>query len=252
MAVKFNIPLVFYGEPPGEYGAKVDIHKNKFEMIKSSQGDNQNYGCRLDFVNSKQNPDEVYLGGKSMSEYLKEGINRGELSSYLPLDPNMIIEKNIEFHFLGYYLKWIPQECYYYAVEHTGFEPNSVRTEGTYSKYNSIDDKIDPFFYYTQYIKFGFGRATHDASQEIRNHHLTREEGVALVKKFDGELPQRYLGEFLDYISMTEAEFYEVCDKFRTSSLWKKENDIWKLYHAVYDESEFYGKDGIKDKSYSY
>ena len=67
-----------------------------------------------------------------------------------------------------------------FGAVHSGFEANTERTEGTYSKYNSIDDKTDGYHYWTTYIKFGIGRATYDASQEIRNHHLTREEGVAL------------------------------------------------------------------------
>jgi len=50
----------------------------------------------------------------------------------------------VTVHYLGYYIKWTPQECYYYAAEHTAFEANTERTEGTYSKYNSIDDKTDP------------------------------------------------------------------------------------------------------------
>jgi len=62
-------------------------------------------------------------------------------------------KKNLEIHYLGYYLKWIPQEAYYYAVENTGFKARPSRTEGTYSKYNSIDDKIDDLHYYTTFIK---------------------------------------------------------------------------------------------------
>ena len=74
------------------------------------------------------------------------------------------------------------------------------RTQGTYSKYNSIDDKIDDLHYYTTYIKFGIGRATYDASQEIRNKHITREEGEALVNRFDGEFPDRYFSETMEYL----------------------------------------------------
>ena len=51
-------------------------------------------------------------------------------------------------------------------------------------------------------MKFGLGRASYDASQEIRNKHLTREEGVALVRRFDGEVPQRYFKEITEYIGM--------------------------------------------------
>ena len=93
---------------------------------------------------------------------------------------------------MGYYLKWDPQECYYYAAKNTGFRPNTERTEGSYSKYSSIDDKIDDFFYYTMGIKFGIGRATTDASQEIRSGDIERSEGVLLVNKFDHEFPERF------------------------------------------------------------
>jgi hypothetical protein len=132
-------------------------------------------------------------------------------------------------------MKWTPQESYYYAVENTGFEARPFRTQGTYSKYNSIDDKIDDLHYYTTYIKFGLGRASYDASQEIRNKHLTREEGVALVMRFDGEFPDRYLDEIMEYIGMTREKFIELCDQFRSPHLWKKENGEWKLRHTCWE-----------------
>ena len=77
---------------------------------------------------------------------------------------------------MGYFHKWDPQEMYYYAAENTGFKANTERTEGTYSKYSSIDDKIDSFHYYTMHIKFGIGRASFDASQEVRNDKINRKK----------------------------------------------------------------------------
>ena len=64
-----------------------------------------------------------------------------------------------------------------------GFRPRPFRTQGTYSKYNSIDDKIDDLHYFTTFIKFGIGRATYDVSQEIRNNHLSVEEGKKTYKE---------------------------------------------------------------------
>ena len=130
----------------------------------------------------------------------------------------------------------MPQEAYYYAVENTGFEARPFRTQGTYSKYNSIDDKIDDLHYYTTYIKFGIGRATYDASQEIRNKHLLREEGVALVKRFDGEFPDRYFNDIMDYLEMDPDYFRgELTDKFRSPHLWGKDDKgEWKLRHNAW------------------
>ncbi len=82
-------------------------------------------------------------------------------------------------------------------------------------------------------IKFGLGRTSYEASQEIRNKHLTREEGLALVRRFDGEFPEKYFSESMDYIEMKPDQFLRLCDKFRSPHLWKKENGEWKLRHQV-------------------
>ena len=153
--------------------------------------------------------------------------------TYLPPPYEQLEKSKIEVHYLGYYLKWTPQEVYYYAVENTGFEARPFRTQGTYSKYNSIDDKIDDLHYYTTFIKFGLGRATYDASQEIRNKHLTREEGVALVKRFDGEFPDKYFKEVMDYLELTPERFVQLFDEFRSPHLWKRIGGDWKLRHNV-------------------
>ena len=83
------------------------------------------------------------------------------------------------------------------------------------------------------YIKFGFGRCTSEASQEIRNRHITREEGVALVHKYDGEFPKKYFEECLDYMGITEEHFWKVADKFRLSHLWEKNDGKWRTKHKV-------------------
>ena len=103
----------------------------------------------------------------------------------------------------------------------------------TYSKYSSIDDRIDMFHYYTTLIKFGIGRATYDAAQEIRNGKITRDEGVALVNKYDQEFPKKYFKDFLDYIGISEADFYLTIDRFRSPHLWEKRDGQWFLRHRV-------------------
>jgi len=219
IALQYDVPLVFYGENEAEYG-------NPIADNASSLRDKSFY--------TMNNLDEVYLGGVSVRE-LKEKYNveLADLMAYLPADHKSLIKSNIEVQYLGYYLKWTPQESYYYSVEHTAFQANPERTEGTYSKYNSLDDKTDGFHYYTTFIKFGIGRTTSDASQEIRNKHITREEGQALVKRFDGEFPKKYFKEFMDYIEMPQERFHELCDKFRSPHLWKNVNGEWKLRHTV-------------------
>uniref|UniRef100_UPI00404712C0 N-acetyl sugar amidotransferase n=1 Tax=Algoriphagus sp. TaxID=1872435 RepID=UPI00404712C0 len=219
LAAKFKIPLIFYGENEAEYG-------NPIADNTSSLRDKSYY--------SFKNIDDIYLGGVSVRE-LKDRYNLQvkDIMCFLPPSESELKESNINVHYLGYYLKWTPQEVYYYAVENTGFKARPFRTQGTFSKYNSIDDKIDDLHYYTTFIKFGIGRATYDASQEIRNNHLTREEGQALVKKFDGEFPDKYFDEIMNYIGMDPNYFMDLSDKFKSPHLWTKVNGNWKLRHTV-------------------
>ena len=64
---------------------------------------------------------------------------------------------------------------------------------------------------------------------EVRHRHITREEAVALVNRYDGEFPQKYFPEFLEYLDMDETVFWEVADGLRTEHLWHKINDQWQL-----------------------
>lgn len=219
----YEIPLVFYGENQAEYGNNIE----------------ENFKPTMDPKYFKENAklSDIYLGGVSAEQLMKDyGVKHSELLPYLPPDSAKLEKVGTTVHYLGYYLKWDPQECYYYAAEHTGFSANTERTEGSYSKYSSIDDRIDPLHYYTTYIKFGIGRSTYDAAQEIRNDKITREEGVGLVKRYDAEFPQKYFKEILEYLGITEEEFWTHINKARSPHLWKLEDGEWKLRHAVWME----------------
>lgn len=239
MALLHKIPLVFYGENEAEYGnpiADSNIAKRDWSYFTADDRS------------------QIYLGGTSVADlHARFGVDAYELQPYLPADPEQINIHKIEVHYLGYYLKWHPQGCYYYAVENGGFQASPERTPGTYSKYNSIDDRIDDFHYYTTYTKFGIGRATYDAAQEIRSGDINREEGVALVKRFDGEFPERFAEEIFQYLSipakdfpqaskmfeqpiMDRAYFMHLADTFRSPHIWKYESGEWKLRQAVWHQ----------------
>ena len=224
MAAKFNIKLIFYGEVPAEYGMPVSDETSMFD-------DTECDGFRIDYGDVKV--EDLFFGGISGGQLIKDyGVNPVDLNAYLPINGSVVEQKKIRFHYLGYFLKWDPQECYYFSVDKVNFEANPVRTEGTYSKYNSLDDKTDGFFYYTYYIKFGIGRAMQDSAQEVRNGKITSEEGRLLIEKFDGEFPKRYQKEFLEYVGLSIEEFDDLCDKFRSPHLWIKNAGEWKLRHT--------------------
>lgn len=238
MALKFNIPLIFYGENEAEYGNPI--------------ADNDDAQRSFDYF-SKTSEDELFLGGESIANLKRNfGMTDADLTPYLPSDVAPLREMGAEVHYLGYYLKWHPQAAYYFAVEKGGFQASPERTVGTYSKYNSIDDKIDDFHYYTTFIKFGIGRTTYDAAQEVRSGDIEHEEALALIKRYDGEFPERWAEEIFRYLSITEEEFPQahkmfehpsmtreyfdaLSDHFRSPHLWQRINGEWALRNRVFD-----------------
>ena len=220
IALKYGIPLVFYGEHEAEFGNPIaesqnSLQNNEFHTIDSI--------------------DDVVLGGVPIGELRdRYELSLADLRTFLPMPREEYEKGEVNVHYLGYYLKWQPQESYYYAVENSGFRARPFRTEGTYSKYLSLDDKIDDLNYYCYFIKFGFGRCSEDASQEIRNGHITRDEGKALVGRYDGEFPERYFHDVMNYIGMDPDYFrHELTDRFRSPHLWVKVNGVWQLRHNI-------------------
>jgi N-acetyl sugar amidotransferase len=226
IAVRWRIKLIFYGENGElEYGGS-----EKYKHLP------------------KEGPDEwerEYFKGASVDELVSVGLAKGILKEneilektmqlYKAPHPDDIAKSDTEMHWFSYYRKWVPQENFYYAAKHTGYDTNPEgRSEGTYTKHVSLDDKADGFHWYLSYMKFGMGRASRDVQTDIRRHHLTRDEGVALVRRYDSEFSKRHFKWFLAYMGITEDFFWQVMNMYREkSNVWKKVNNEWKLEYIV-------------------
>ena len=213
LAAKLGIPLVVYGEDEAEYG--------------NPRGDTATAVRDAAYHSANGN---LHLSGLSLAELAEFGLTRADLAPYMPLKD----ASAVDVRYLGYYLRWHPQGAFYAASEH-GFKVAPERTPGTYSKYNSLDDKLDDLHYWTTWIKFGIGRATYDTAQEIRSDDITRAEGVALVRRFDGEYPERFEREVFEYLSvpgfapMTRERLFMLAERFKSPHLW----DLDRLRHRV-------------------
>lgn len=219
VAVNFGISLIMYGENGEvEYGGDM---KNAFRPTRDIQ-----------------DHDKHYFSGLPPEFWVDHGVSEQDLYPFKAPKYERILSNKTEIHFFGYYKFWDPQENYYYCQENTGFVSNTERSEGTYSKYASLDDRIDGFHYYLAYIKFGIGRTTSDTAHEIRDSKIDREEGKLLVKRFDGEFPAKYFKDFLEYIDITEDQFNAVIDSWRADHIWTRDNGEWKVRKTVWmDES---------------
>ena len=216
MAIAYDVKLIMYGENGEvEYGGDM---KNAYIPTRTIKDYNKHY-----------------FSGVSPEFWEKYNIFQKDLYPFKGPDEIKVIKNKIEMHFLGYYKFWDPQENFYYAKNNCNFSVNDERTEGTYSKYASLDDKLDGFHYYLAFIKFGIGRATSDSAHEVRDEKITRDEGIALVKKYDSEFREKYYELFLEYCDIDEKEFIEIIDSWRSDHIWVKKNNQWILRKPIWE-----------------
>ena len=225
----------------GQYNFPLSVAvQNEISLIMYGENGEVEYGGDMKnaFIPNRSVEDQVrhYFSGVSPKEWEKYGINEAKLKPFESPSIGKIKKNKTEIHFFSYYKYWDPQENFYYAQEKCGFYPNPERNEGTFSKYASLDDKFDGFHFYLAYIKFGIGRATSDSAHEIRDEKIDREEGIALIKKYDGEFPKKYYKEFLDYCSISDETFTQIINSWRSEHIWFQDdkknwhlkNPIWK------------------------
>jgi len=211
VAVKFNIPLVFYAEHgESEYGGKVLSEEAKklrdfTEVIEHQVGDDPR-------------------------NWIDQEVVLHDLNPYIYPSQEEVVRVGVKALYYGYFFKWSSYENYLYVKDKYNFHTcKEGRTEGTFTNFDSLDDKSDNLYYYMQYIKFGFGRAVRDASRMIQNRQLTRAQGLNFSCKYDHEFPARYLNDMLEYLMLTREEFNELVDKHRNAELWQNENGQWQL-----------------------
>ena len=201
VAVEKNIKLIFYAEHgESEYGGKVikkdsDKVRDLEEVLENQIGD--------DPIN-----------------WIDDKVNLNDLSPYKYPDEDVLLKKKISAYYFSYFFKWDVYDNFKYVKNKFDFKENKKRISGTFQNYDSIDDIIDPLYYYMQYIKFGFGRSLRDASRMLQNNHLSRSEAINFVTKYDGEFPDEQIDKVLEYLNCSLLEFNENIDKHRNKEIW--------------------------------
>ena len=227
IAVAYKIPLIVWAETPSEVGSGP-----KDDKIYFLDRDYEEKYCS--FFLDKIKPE-------NMTEH---GFEYKDLLPYIFPSKQEIEDVGIIGIFLGHYIKWDVFKQLE-IVKKLGFQEESQITEGTYDSWENLDVKYQGFHDYFKFLKFGFGRATDHVSMEIRYGRMTREEGLAIIKKYEGKIPTRHLDEFLRDAEISMDEFIEICEKFTNKKLFKtdsngnlirdNEGNIEKLY---YDNSD--------------
>jgi N-acetyl sugar amidotransferase len=212
VAVRYNIPLIVWGEnSQAEYGGPQKDMESKY--LDSTW--RKEYGTR---VGGQSND---YFGPEIM---LQHGIERKFLNPYFYPTDDEIQKVGVTGIFLGSFIKWNIREQLNKVIG-LGFELHDGPSEGTFTNFENLDNKIQGIHDYFKWIKFGYGRATDNASIQIRLKQIDREEGMKLVKQYEGKFPEKFLNEFLEQWQMSRDEFLEIIEKFTNKELFKQDEN---------------------------
>ncbi|MGE0612997.1 MAG: N-acetyl sugar amidotransferase [Hyphomicrobiales bacterium] len=209
VAVNYGIPLLFYAEHgESEYGGHVlsEEHlkiRDIAEVLENQIGDDP-------------------------ANWVDDVVTPRDLAPYVYPDMERVQHTGVTALYFAYFFKWDVFENYEYVRKRVDFRlAPGGRTDGTFTGYDSLDDKIDNLYYHMQYIKFGFGRGVRDASRLIQFKRATRDEALKLALTHDDEFPQTYLEDVLDYLDMDRDELVRVIDMHRNPEIWTKSGNRW-------------------------
>ncbi|MCD4761436.1 N-acetyl sugar amidotransferase, partial [bacterium] len=154
-----------------------------------------------------------------------DGITKADLLPYYYPKNNDLKQIGITGLYLGYYFKWDARKQLEIIKKHGFSVKEDGPIEGTYTNYENLDESTVGLHDYLKFAKYGFGRATDHACTDIRNGRITREEGLRLVKMYDGKYPRYAIKKFMEYTEMNKKEVDEVIDHFTNKQIFQCDSD---------------------------
>jgi len=223
VAVKFNIPFVIWGEVAWDISGMYEPD---------------------DFVEfSAKVRHEHYVRGFEWFDMLDDPIEKltekDMLWAKYPTDEE-ILRVGVRGLYIGNFFRWDPNQHAKMVQEKYGWKAKETPFERTYRRISNIDDRYENGAHdLLKFIKFGYGRASDHASKDIRDGYMTREEGIEMVKKYD-HVVSSDLYYWLDYVGMSEQEFWQTADTFRDPHVWRIEDGQW-VKDNIWGGSSSYG-----------
>ncbi len=210
VAVRFDVPLMIWGETAWDISGMFDPD---------------------DFVEfSARVRHEHNLRGFEWSDMLedpRETLSERDLSwAKYPSDEE-ILRVGVRGLYIGNFFKWDPNRHSALVMEKYGWRPADKPFERTYRTVSNLDDRYENGVHdLLKFIKFGYGRASDHASKDIRTGYMSREQGIEMVRKHDHVVSQD-LHHWLDYVGMSEDEFWATADGFRDPRVWWIQDGKW-------------------------
>lgn len=215
VAIAYKIPLIFLGENPaltiGEKHGNLDGDASKMKHCNT-------------------------LGGGKVDWLISAGVSKQDAHFYeYPPDEDMEAA-DLRLVYLGYYIKeWSGHNNAVFSIEHgliTRDEPPGKI--GDLWGVSALDEDFRIVNQMIKYIKFGFGHVTDQVIDAIHLGQMTREEGLELIKKYDGKCAPIYVKKYCKYLGITEEKFWRIVETVRNKELWERDQSgEWKLKYDI-------------------
>ena len=216
MALKFNTPLLVYGENVSyEYGGA--------DAIETYSAKNQIFNGVAIEVDEAELIEHAHISKKDL--VLTRAPKKDELEKLDPI-------------YISYFIQWNSVANYEWAKKH-GFHDLAHEWDRLHhiENYDQVDSRAYLVHSWMKYPKFGHQAATDYASRFVRYGLISREEAKQLVKKHDHALDPLCVKDFCEFCGYTESEFWQIMDGHYNTDLFEKNSyGSWVLKHPVWNE----------------
>jgi len=205
VADAYQIPLIWWGENAAAVLGEMGV-----------LGKDLSDGNRLKYSNT--------LGGGDFNWLLDVGVTRKQILQFIyPTDQEMDRAK-IRIVFLDYFMKEFSMQANgkFSATRGLHMKKSNPLLNPDITGTSMVDEDFINVNMMIRYLKFGFGRTTDFVNEEIRYGRMTRNEGIELVSKYDGNFDPEILERFCAYIEITVASFWEIVDRYVNKSLFER------------------------------
>lgn len=208
LAIRYGIEIIFWGENPGlQLGDLKTVGKTGFD------------GNNLKYMNT--------VSGGALDWMLEVGFERKMLNPYLYPVSEEFDGANIQIIYLGWFWQdWsLINNATYSCVNGLEIREDTVENTGDLWGVTSLDEDWVTLNQMIKFYKYGFGRVSDYANEEIRNGRMTRDEGIELIEKLDDSCSDEYIESFCAYIGITVRQFWEQVHQSVNKTLFSIEFD---------------------------
>jgi N-acetyl sugar amidotransferase len=195
MALRFDTPLIFWGESTAEY-------HSWYTFEEMEEVDEKRFN-RL--MNQGMTADDMY-------EFLSGRVDRRDLWMFDYPKRKDLIRLKVQSICLGNYIEWNTKRQVEIIKRELGWKGQAVEGVPPQYDYEKIECAFQGMRDYAKFVKRGYGRANHLLSIDIRNGEISRDEALLLEREYDGKRPAS-IDWFLDLLQISESSFYELLEK---------------------------------------